>query len=292
MRKITALLISVLMCLDISSCAKTDAKYATPALTSDSTEFITSDSAKQSESSDVSLNIPDSRKNLRSGDLPNDTVAVIFYPTQPNIGNAYIPDDQVAWKTAISNATKHMQDKKYDVFPYADMRPIYFIWQHDGFDESWTLANDGSLWGGQNTPDSELFKNNYIAPEDATELAKLMNQAYERLEINPVEPSQINDISKAELIVKDKSYVIEDPDSVRKLEEVLKSGKRQNGTGCSFEVLRLYRKDGSKIDIAIATDGCAVWHSDGIYYKYGENGKAEAIFKLFGIDLPVIVPTD
>ena len=36
----------------------------------------------------------------------------------------------------------------------------------------------------------------------------------------------------------------------------------------------------------------AVWHSDGIYYKYGENGKAEAIFKLFGIDLPVIVPTD
>ena len=28
------------MCLDISSCAKTDAKYATPALTSDSTEFI------------------------------------------------------------------------------------------------------------------------------------------------------------------------------------------------------------------------------------------------------------
>lgn len=238
-------------------------------------------------------NTPDSRRNLRTGDIPDNTVAVIFTPTQPRIGNMYIPENQDDWKKAISVATGHLKDKKYDVYPWADMKPIYFQWTHDGITDTWTLGNDGSFLGEHQTGSGDdLFKNNYIAPEDAVELAKLMNQAYERLEINPVEPGQINDISKAELIVKDKSYVIEDPDSVRKLEEVLKSGKRQTGTGCSFEVLRLYRKDGSKIDIAIATDGCAVWHSDGIYYKYGENGKAEAIFKLFGIDLPVIVPTD
>ena len=284
MRKITALLISALMCLDISSCAKTDAKYATPALTSDSTEFITSDSAKQSESSDVSLNIPDSRKNLRSGDLPNDTVAVIFYPTQPNIGNAYIPDDQDAWKTAITNATKHMQDKKYDVFPYADMRPIYFIWQHDGFDESWTLANDGSLWGGQNTPDSELFKNNYIAPEDAAGVAKLLMQAYDYLEISPVNPDQIKDIVKAELFIKGKTFVLEDDGGTKKLEDALRNCKRHTGSGCSFELLRLYIKDGKSVDIAIATDGCAIWHSDGIYYEYDKK-EVESLFGLFGVDL-------
>ena len=284
MRKITALLISALMCLDISSCAKTDAKYVTPAPTSDSTEFITSVSAKQSEPSNVSLNIPDSRKDLRSGDLPNDTVAVIFYPTQPNIGNAYIPDDQVAWKTAISNATKHMQDKKYDVFPYADMRPIYFIWQHDGVEESWTLANDGSLWGGQNTPDSGLFKNNYIAPEDAADVAKLLMQAYDYLEISPVGPDQIKDIVRAELFIKGKTFILEDVDGIKKLEDILSNCKRHTGSGCSFELLRLYITDGKPVDIAIATDGCAIWHSDGIYYEYDKK-EVESLFGLFGVDL-------
>lgn len=285
MRKVFAVIMSAILCVSMCSCAGSTAG------TKEQTQENTTASSTSLPFQDS--NIPDSRRNLRTGDITDNTVAVIFTPTQPRIGNMYIPENQDDWKKAISVATGHLKDKKYDVYPWADMKPIYFQWTHDGITDTWTLGNDGSFLGEHQTGSGDdLFKNNYIAPEDAAELAKLMNQAYERLEINPVEPGQINDISKAELIVKDKSYVIEDPDSVRKLEEVLKSGKRQTGTGCSFEVLRLYRKDGSKIDIAIATDGCAVWHSDGIYYKYGENGKAEAIFKLFGIDLPVIVPTD
>lgn len=283
MKKLTALFMSALICLNISSCARSNGTNNTQ-VTSSAEVNAASGSASQPAADVASADIPDSRKNLRSGDLPVDTVAVIFYPTQPDIGNAYIPDAQDAWKTAITNATKHMQDKKYDVFPFADMRPIYFIWQHDGMNESWTLGNDGSLWGGQNTADSELFKNNYIAPEDAAEVAKLLMQAYDYLEISPVDPGQIKDIVRAELYIKGKTFVLENADGVKKLEDTLRNCKRHTGSGCPFELLRLYKKEGKPVDIAIATDGCAIWHSDGVYYEYDKK-EVEGLFKLFGVDL-------
>jgi hypothetical protein len=283
MKKLTALFMSALICLNISSCARSNGTNNTQ-VTSSAEVNAASGSASQPAADVASADIPDSRKNLRSGDLPVDTVAVIFYPTQPDIGNAYIPDAQDAWKTAITNATKHMQDKKYDVFPFADMRPIYFIWQHDGMNESWTLGNDGSLWGGQNTADSELFKNNYIAPEDAAEVAKLLMQAYDYLEISPVDPGQFKDIVRAELYIKGKTFVLENADGVKKLEDTLRNCKRHTGSGCPFELLRLYKKEGKPVDIAIATDGCAIWHSDGVYYEYDKK-EVEGLFKLFGVDL-------
>ena len=283
MKKLTALFMSALICLNISSCARANGTNNTQ-VTSSAEVNAASGSASQPAADVASADMPDSRKNLRFGDLPVDTVAVIFYPTQPDIGNAYIPDAQDAWKTAITNATKHMQDKKYDVFPFADMRPIYFIWQHDGMNESWTLGNDGSLWGGQNTADSELFKNNYIAPEDAAEVAKLLMQAYDYLEISPVDPGQIKDIVRAELYIKGKTFVLENADGVKKLEDTLRNCKRHTGSGCPFELLRLYKKEGKPVDIAIATDGCAIWHSDGVYYEYDKK-EVEGLFKLFGVDL-------
>ncbi len=283
MKKLTALFMSALICLNISSCARSNGTNNTQ-VTSSAEVNAASGSASQPAADVASADMPDSRKNLRSGDLPVDTVAVIFYPTQPDIGNAYIPDAQDAWKTAITNATKHMQDKKYDVFPFADMRPIYFIWQHDGMNEFWTLGNDGSLWGGQNTADSELFKNNYIAPEDAAEVAKLLMQAYDYLEISPVDPGQIKDIVRAELYIKGKTFVLENADGVKKLEDTLRNCKRHTGSGCPFELLRLYKKEGKPVDIAIATDGCAIWHSDGVYYEYDKK-EVEGLFKLFGVDL-------
>lgn len=283
MKKLTALFMSALICLNISSCARSNGTNNTQ-VTLSAEVNAASGFASQPAADVASADIPDSRKNLRSGDLPVDTVAVIFYPTQPDIGNAYIPDAQDAWKTAITNATKHMQDKKYDVFPFADMRPIYFIWQHDGMNESWTLGNDGSLWGGQNTADSDLFKNNYIAPEDAAEVAKLLMQAYDYLEISPVDPGQIKDIVRAELYIKGKTFVLENADGVKKLEDTLRNCKRHTGSGCPFELLRLYKKEGKPVDIAIATDGCAIWHSDGVYYEYDKK-EVEGLFKLFGVDL-------
>lgn len=237
--------------------------------------------------------IPDSRKNLLFGDIPDGTVAVVFTPTQPNIGNIYIPDNQDEWKSAITGVMNHLQDKEYDVFPDADMKPIQFFWVHDGIEDRWTLGNDGSLWGDHLIPEGSVpFTNNYIAPEDGSELAKLMMQAYDYLKISPVKNDQIVDIVRAELIIKDKSYVLDDPEGIKKLEETLKNGSRQGGTGCYFVLLKLYKSDGQTIDIAIAADGCAVWHSDGVFYKYGGSDASQKLFNLFGIDLPLATFVD
>lgn len=289
MKKTFAVLLSAAIAIGACSCTKTNGQGNQAKAATQASEQAKQSKTAESESQDNPY-VPDSRKNLSSSDVPDNTVAVIFTPTQPHIGGMYIPDDQDEWKKAITAATGHLKDKKYDVYPWSDMKPISFLWTHDGITDSWTLGNDGSFLGEHSTGNGdEQFKNNYIAPGDAADLAKLMLKAYELLEINPITPEKISDVIRAELIVKNKSYVLEDQNGIKKLEEALKNGKREPGSGCSFELLRLYNKGGQTLDIAIATDGCAVWHSDGVYYKYGESGKADEIFKLFGVTLPLIV---
>lgn len=41
-------------------------------------------------------------------------------------------------------------------------------------------------------------------------------------------------------------------------------------------------KNGENISVAVAVDGCGIWHSDGIYYDYGSE-KARDVFALFGL---------
>ena len=254
MKKTFAVLLSAVIAIGACSCTKKNAQDNQAKATTQAFEQAQLSKTAESKSLDNPF-VPDSRKNLSSGDVPDNTVAVIFTPTQPHIGGMYIPDDQDEWKKAITAATGHLKDKKFDVYPWSDMKPISFLWTHDGITDSWTLGNDGSFLGEHSTGSGdEQFKNNYIDPGDATDLAKLMIKAYELLEINPIVPDKISDVIRAELIVNDKSYVLEDQDGIKKLEEALKNGKRELGSGCSFELLRLYKKDGQTLDIAIATE--------------------------------------
>lgn len=227
--------------------------------------------------------------------VPEGSVAVFMYPTnsvhlQGHEG-WYAPDNQDDWKASINKAVDRAQDKEYDVFPDKDMMPIYFLWIHEGFKDRWRLAYDGSLWGERlnlDEWDSEPFKRNYIAPEDAVEVAAMLIQVYDFFGINPIKPEQICDITYAELSVKGKTYTLDDKDKLGYLESTLKNAKTVGASGCPWATLSLVRKDGTVISIALAYDGCAAWHSDGIHYKYGDPKTAESIFSLFGIDLSKI----
>lgn len=229
------------------------------------------------------------RMNLLSyseGEYPNDTVVVSVIPTEATYldggAGGYVPKNQDEWKVAISNATEHLQDMKYEVFPWEDMLPISISWVHDGLDDVWSLNKDGSLWGYHSYND-ELFTNNYIAPEDAKPIVDLIMQVYDYLRINPIEPEEIRDIACAELVIKGKSYFLKDEASLKILEETLKNGKFvPGGTGCIFQILKLSLKNGENISVAVAVDGCGIWHSDGIYYDYGSE-KARDVFSLFGL---------
>ena len=151
------------------------------------------------------------RMNLLSyseGEYPNDTVVVSVIPTEATYldggEGGYVPKNQDEWKIAISNATEHLQDMKYEVFPWEDMLPISISWVHDGFDDVWSLNKDGSLWGYHSYND-ELFTNNYIAALDAKPIVDLIMQVYNYLKINPIEPKEIKDIARAELVLKVKA---------------------------------------------------------------------------------------
>ena len=199
--------------------------------------------------------------------------------------DVYIPEDQDAWKNAINNTMKHVRDKKYDIFPEEAILPIVVLWEHDGIRDYWSLGVDGSLWGCHDTDDTEPYTKNYVAPEDAVELVSLLKQTYEFFEISPVRPEQLGEITYAELTVKGKTYTLDDPVKLKYLENTLKKGKRNGATGCPFAGLKLTFADGTAITICIAWDGCGVWHSDGMYFRYGNSDDAKSVFALFGIDL-------
>ena len=222
-------------------------------------------------------------------EIPLDAVLVGLTPSDSEYLNGYIgyyiPEDQDAWKNAINNTMKHVRDKKYDIFPEEAILPIVVLWEHDGIRDYWSLGVDGSLWGCHHTDDTEPYTKNYVAPEDAVELVSLLKQTYEFFEISPVRPEQLGEITYAELTVKGKTYTLDDPVKLKYLENTLKKGKRKGASGCPFAGLKLRFADGTAITICIAWDGCGVWHSDGMYFRYGNSDDAKSVFALFGIDL-------
>ena len=129
------------------------------------------------------------------------------------------------------------------------------------------------------------FSKHYIAPEDAKELAALLRQVYDFFGINPIGPEEISDITSAELTVKGKTYTLDDKTKLEYLEKTLRNAKPNGASGCPWATLKMTKKDGTVITISLACDGCAVWNSDGMHYKYGNSDTTESVYALFGIDL-------
>ena len=226
--------------------------------------------------------------NYLNGDYPDDTVILSVTLSDATSLNGskggYIPEDQEALKAALTEATKHKQDKVYKSFPWEDMLPIEVYFCHDGITDNWILASDGSLWGGQtsDTTDYDPQKNNYIPAEHAKQLAEKVMESYNFLEIAPITPDQIGDISSAELNVEGSSYILTDKQKLKTLKDDLSNAKSNTPSGCSWGILELTLEDGRNITLALASDSCAIWHSDGKYYRYKN---AEEVYELFGIDL-------
>lgn len=230
--------------------------------------------------------------------IPDDTVAVIVHPSGSvyldGLEGWYAPEEQDVWKSAIKTAVSHAQDKEYEVYPHADMMPIKFFWKHDGIEDNWTLAYDGSLWGESyvNGSSSGLFSKNYISPEDAAPVAALLKQIYDFFGIDPITPDQIGDITYAELTLRGKTYTLDDKVKLSYLGTTLKKGELTTPSGCPWATLKLTRSDGTTISLSLAWDGCAIWHSDGKHYRYGDYKAAESIFQLFGIDMQHILDSN
>ncbi|MBR4404095.1 MAG: hypothetical protein IKT10_03185 [Clostridiales bacterium] len=232
-------------------------------------------------------------------EIPDGSVVVFLHPSGSVYLNGmegwYAPDEQDVWKSVILDAVSHAKDKQYDTFPHGDMMSIHFVWKHDGVEEYWQLANDGSLWGSsspENGSGNDMFTKNYIAPEDAARVAALMKQLYDFFGMDPIKPDEIGEITYAELTVKGKTYTLDDKVKLSYLGTTLKKGELTTPSGCPWATLKLSRSDGTTISLSLAWDGCAIWHSDGKHYRYGDYKAAESIFQLFGIDMQHILDSN
>ncbi len=239
---------------------------------------------------DETTNPENLRMNLLvyvNNEYPADKVVVSVKPTEALYlgygAGGYVPANQTEWENAINAVTARVQSKD-QVDPWETFEPIYVSWTHGEYEDVWQLCNDGSLWGWHDY-EAPLRTDNYIAPEDAVELVELLKKAYAELALNPILPDQIRQIASAELVIDNKSYYLDDTEKLLSLEGYLSQTERVRDSSCLWSILRLTTNGGEVIEIALARDGCNIWHSDGMYYRFGI--ETNEIYQMFGVDLEI-----
>lgn len=193
----------------------------------------------------------------------------------------YVPINQTEWENAINTATAHLQSMNQKD-PWETFEPICVSWIHGEYEDVWQLCEDGSLWGCHDY-EGDIHADNYIAPEDAVELVTLLREAYDELDINPIAPEQIKHVMAAELTIDGKSYYLDDREQLSGITGYLSEGERIRNSRCFWQLLKLALDNGETLEIALAGDGCDIWHSDGIYWKF-EKGRASEILEMFKVN--------
>lgn len=147
--------------------------------------------------------------------------------------------------------------------------------------EIWTFVESGEL----------VYPLGRIKAEDAADLMALCEEAARAAGWkDAVKPEQFNGIVSATLKVKAEEYPLTDPASLEKLEKMLRNGKYElGGTGCPFTaLLDVTLETGEFLTVALATDSCGVWMSEGYYYSYGND--SQPLYDLFGVTMEMIKP--
>ena len=62
------------------------------------------------------------------------------------------------------------------------------------------------------------------------------------------------------------------------------------GNGCPGRtaLLDVETKTGETLTIALATDSCGAWRSEGYYYEYGSD--SQPLYNLFGVTMDMVAP--
>ena len=126
-----------------------------------------------------------------------------------------------------------------------------------------------------------------VKAEDAAELYALCAATARELGWKEaVAPEQITGIVSATLRQEEKEICLTDPVALAQLEAMLAAGTYEvGGTGCPFTaLLDLQQETGETLTVALATDSCGVWMSEGYYYSYADD--SQMLLDLFGVTFP------
>ena len=147
--------------------------------------------------------------------------------------------------------------------------------------EIWTFVESGEL----------VYPLGRVKAEDAADLLALCEEAARAAGWkDAVKPEQLTGITSATLRVKAEEFTLTDAETLDKLEGMLRGGKYElGGTGCPFTaLLDVTLESGEILTVALATDSCGVWMSEGYYYSYGND--SQPLYDLFGVTMDMVAP--
>lgn len=200
-----------------------------------------------------------------------DKVCVGFIPTEAGSWRYAVIEDQTAAVAAFEKATSSIYSDEWWI--KGDRTKGLFV-EYNG--EIWDFVESGEM----------VYALGRVKAEDAADLYALCAEAAREAGWkNAVVPEQLTGIVSATLRASGKEIMLTDGAALEKLEGMLTAGKYAlGGTGCPFTArLDATLESGETLTVALATDSCGVWMSEGYYYEYGSD--SQPLYDLFGVTL-------
>ena len=195
-----------------------------------------------------------------------DKVCIAVQPTGlVSEGGAYlyiIPEDQATlleYYTA-ANASAHT----YTKWDSSNKRAGWWI-VYQG--QWWQVTESGAMFG----TDPVNWDGITIDADDAKKLYEFCDAAVKEAGIaEPVRPVDITEIKSATLYWNG-THTVTDEYALNKIEKWIANSREEGSVSCWFTAqLTLELENGETKTIAMATDSCATWMSEGVAYGFGE----------------------
>lgn len=203
-------------------------------------------------------------------------VCVGFVPTTAGSWRYAVIEDQEAAVAAYEKATSAIYSDEWWI--KGDRTMGLFV-EYNG--EIWDFVESGELVCALGRVKAEAAAELYALCVEAAKAAGWKDA---------IKPEQFTGIVSATLRAKAEEYWLTDAAALDKLEGMLSSGKYElGGTGCPFTaLLDVTLESGEILTVALATDSCGVWMSEGYYYSYGSD--SQPLYDLFGVTMDMVAP--
>lgn len=264
MKKLMVIALVGCLLLSLAACGKEPETAIVPTTmenTETVTETIAQEATKGTESAEPAWLM----------DNVDGKVCVGFIPTEAGNWRYAVIEDQEAAVAAFEKATGAIYSDEWWI--KGDRTKGLFV-EYNG--EIWDFVESGEL----------VYALGRVKAEDAADLYQLCAEAARAAGWKEsIAPDQLSGITSATLRASGKEILLTDSEALEKLEGMLTAGKYAlGGTSCPFTAwLDVTLESGETLTIALATDSCGVWMSEGYYYEFGSD--SQPLYDLFGVTM-------
>ena len=260
-RMVSIVILTVCLLWNLSGCTpNTEPPETVPAVT-ETTESVTENIPQTTETA-----VPQLLEHPEPG-----KVCVSFLPTEAGGAWRYaVIEDQEAAVAAFEKATGAIYSDEWWIKGDRTLGLTVV------YGDYWDFVESGEL----------VYALGRVKAEDAADLYALCAAtAREMGWKEAVTPEQFTGIISATLRQGEEQVQLTDPAALTQLETMLASGTYElGGTGCPFTaLLDVGLENGETLTVALATDSCGVWMSEGYYYEFGSD--SQSLYDLFGVTL-------